>query len=282
MTLNQLEIDLPLEKCEELSTLLEEDALSVTWYEKKPEIWSLQVIYDVESEAQVHHHLNSLTKDEKIPEATPLQDKDWVEAVYRNSPPLTLGQFYIHGSHIENPQPKGLTPLCINAATAFGSGQHESTEGCLIALSRLAKDHSFKKPLDMGCGSGILALAMASQWKNMVLACDNDPEAVRVTSENARLNHLDDLIQTHLGEGFDFTQSGFDLITANILAGPLSEMAPDAMSVLLPGGFIILSGLLKKQAQDVIKAYQKEEAQIEEELTIGEWSTLIMRKDANG
>src|SRR5207245_1702667 len=188
---------------------------------------------------------------------------DWITAVYRGLPPLTIGRFYIYGSHVQETLPQGLLPLKVDAATAFGSGQHESTEGCLKALSLLAEKQSFTSPLDMGCGSGILALAMARLWRVQVLACDNDPEAVRVTGENARLNHLDAFIETHVSEGFSALKNkNFNIITANILAGPLCQMAGDAVKSLNPGGFIILAGLLNRQAEDIVDTYRNTGAKL--------------------
>ena len=188
-----------------------------------------------------------------------------------------------YGSHIQEALPAGLLPLHIDAATAFGSGQHESTEGCLKALSLLSEQNFFVRPLDMGCGSGILALAMARLWEVPVLACDNDPEAVRVTYENARVNSLDSFIEVQVSEGFSALKNKtFDIITANILAGPLCQMAGDVGRVLMPGGFIVLSGLLNRQAEDVIDAYRSIGTKLVNQLLIGDWSTLIMRKEDHG
>jgi ribosomal protein L11 methyltransferase len=287
MNLCQMEGSLEPQFAEELSSLLEEEIISFSWYEKEPEHWTFQLIFKAQQEKSLKEKIASYYKEKDLllPEfqIQSLQDEDWVSMVYKDFPPLHLGQFYIYGSHIEEAPPQGLIPLCINAATAFGSGQHESTEGCLRALTLLAQKESFSHPLDMGCGSGILALAMASLWKVPTVACDNDPEAVKVTLENARLNHLEAYIEAFVSDGFSgLKMKTFDIITANILAGPLCQMAGDAVSALSSGGFIILSGLLNRQAANVIDAYRSHNAKLVDQLFLGDWSTLILRKEKNG
>ncbi|MBI2707132.1 MAG: 50S ribosomal protein L11 methyltransferase [Proteobacteria bacterium] len=283
MPLTQLECSVDEAIAEELSSFLEEEALSLTWYEKKPEQWVFQAVYQPSSEETLKKQMLRFFKEKDLPlpsiTSRPVPQEDWVAAVYRDSPPLTIGRFYIYGSHIQNDPPTGLIPLRVDAATAFGSGQHESTEGCLRALTLLTEHQSFHHPLDMGCGSGILALAMAHLWKTPVLACDNDPECVRVTLENARLNHLEDFLTAQLSEGFTSLKGKtFDIITANILAGPLCHMAGEASKALKPGGYIVLAGLLNRQAEDVIDAYRSAGIKLVDQLFIGDWSTLIMRK----
>ena len=280
-----IQIDCPLDEAlgENLSALLEDKAFSVSWVEKEPEIWGLEVIVDASVESLIRDRITFFLKENNkpLPEITshPLASKDWVKAVYQDFPPLTLGRFYIYGSHIHNDPPPHLIPLHIDAATAFGSGHHESTEGCLKALSLLSNQQSFQTPLDMGCGSGILALAMAHLWKRPVLACDNDPEAVRVAEQNARLNHLEALITTQISDGFNSLKGQFfDIITANILAGPLCHMARDVSIALKPEGIIVLAGLLNRQAEDVIDAYRSAGLKLVDQLFVKEWSTLIMRK----
>ncbi len=284
MNLDQFEFLINLNDAEDLSSFLEEEAISLSWYEKEPESWVFQVVFNPSLKSILRDKITIFFKEKNLPlptiTAAPLPQEDWVLAVYRDFPPLVIGKFYIYGSHVQETAPEELIPLHIDAATAFGSGQHESTEGCLNALTLLSEQQSFQRPLDMGCGSGILALAMARLWEDPVLACDNDPEAVRVTGENARLNHRDSLIEAYLSEGFSSIKNRtFDIITANILAGPLCQMAGDAIKVLTPGGFMILAGLLNRQAEDVIDAYRSVGAKLFDQIFIGDWSTLILRKE---
>lgn len=284
MNLSQLECPLDKSVAESLSLLLEDQAVSISWYEKEFQEWHIQVIYNPQNEENLKNTVNHFFKEKGIPlpqiTTAPLPQEDWVTAVYQGFSPLTLGKFYIYGSHIQEGIPHNLIPLQIDAATAFGSGQHESTEGCLKALSFLSENQDFKLPLDMGCGSGILALAMASLWKVPVLACDNDPEAVRVTLENAQVNNVPYLIEARVSEGFTAIKGKmFDIITANILAGPLCQMAGDVIASLIPGGFVVLAGLLNRQAEDVIDAYRSVGARLVHQLFVGDWSTLVMRKE---
>lgn len=287
MKLGQLECPFDVSLAEDLSSYVEEEALSSCWYEKEPENWTFQAIYEFPQETSIMAKVSSFFKQRghSIPTLTAglLPEEDWVAAVYRDFSPLTIGQFYIYGSHIQDPLPQDLFPLCIDAATAFGSGQHESTEGCLKALTFLAKEQPFCHPLDMGCGSGILALGMASLWRVPVLACDNDPEAVRVTQENAKMNHLDAFVQAQVSEGFSaINNRTFDIITANILAGPLCQMASRMIQALVPAGYVVLAGLLNRQAEDVIDSYRSVGAKLVDQLFIGDWSTLILRKGNHG
>jgi ribosomal protein L11 methyltransferase len=287
VTLRQLDCPLKGSLGEDLASLIEEEAISVSWYEKEPQHWALQVICEPSFEASLKDKIKTFFKEKALllPNITskPLPQKDWVSAVYQDFPPLTIGQFYIYGSHIQEVPPTGLLPLCIDAATAFGSGRHDSTKGCLKALSKLAEQKTFHCPLDMGCGSGILALAMARLWTVPVVACDNDPEAVRVTNENARINHVSALIEAQVSEGFAALQNRtFDIITANILARPLRQMAKEASQVLAAGGYMVLAGLLNHQAQDIIDTYESVGIKLVTPLCVNDWSTLIMQKETCG
>jgi ribosomal protein L11 methyltransferase len=176
-------------------------------------------------------------------------------------------------------------PLCIDAATAFGSGEHETTKGCLIAFDRLAETHSFKNALDMGCGSGILAIGMVKIWPGIfATAIDIDPESIIVTKRHAAMNGAADLISMQAGDGYaaPFAQQNapYDLIGANILASPLIDMAGDLNAVLLPGGFCVLSGLLARQEQDVTAAHTALGLVLADKIELGDWRVLVMRKPA--
>jgi ribosomal protein L11 methyltransferase len=203
--------------------------------------------------------------------------------VHRYFPPQILGGFYIYGSHSKNAAGPELIPLNIDAATAFGSGEHETTKGCLLLLEGLKNTAGFapRRGLDMGCGSGILAIAMKKLWPDMaVLAVDIDPESVRVTARHAVMNQTP--LKTEAGDGYDapsVTADGpHDLIAANILAGPLVEMAPALARHLAPGGYAILSGLLARQRQDVNAAHAALGLSPRAELVLGDWAALLFQK----
>jgi len=216
---------------------------------------------------------------EKLPE------KDWLRHVHDNFPPVTAGRFFIYGSHYEGEKPQNLAPLCIDAATAFGSGEHETTKACLMAFDRLAEKHSFKNALDMGCGSGILAIGMVKIWPGIrAAAVDIDPESIIVTERHAAMNGAADLISMQAGDGYAAPlarqNAPYDLIAANILAGPLIDMAGDLNAVLMPDGFCVLSGLLARQEQDVTAAHTALGLRLVDKIELGDWRALVLQKPA--
>lgn len=211
---------------------------------------------------------------------------DWVSHTYQGFPPIRAGRFFVRGSHIIDPPPAGSLALIVDAATAFGTGEHGSTNGCLLALDRLSKHlprpaGKGRRALDMGCGSGILALAMARRWRVPVIAADIDPEAVRVTQVNARINGLAPLISARGGDGYRTplvrAKGPYALITANILARPLARMAPALRRNLARGGRVVLAGLLNRQENHVIQAHRAQGLRLERRIPVGEWTTLVLR-----
>ncbi|MCX7338420.1 MAG: 50S ribosomal protein L11 methyltransferase [Alphaproteobacteria bacterium] len=238
----------------------------------------------------IHTGLMALSAVHKIPQAhlqiAPVDNRDWLSVCYQQLPPHTIGRFYVYGSHNTEPFPDGLIPLQVNAATAFGSGDHQSTTGCLLAISDFADTHQFSKMLDMGCGSGILAIAMAKVWQGRIVAVDNDPESVRVVAENSHINDCDPLVEKVLSEGFahpalNQLNEEFDLIVANILAKPLCLMAADVKRSLKSGGFVILSGLLDRQQDQVLQAYRDQGLFLFKSYHIDQWATLVLSANAD-
>jgi ribosomal protein L11 methyltransferase len=221
--------------------------------------------------------------EEKDIIAGKLPEKDWLKHVHENFPPIKTNRFFIYGSHYTGEKPKDFIPLQIDAATAFGSGEHETTRGCLQALERLQKEHVFKNGLDMGCGSGILAIAQVKLWPDIfVTAIDIDPESVTVTQRHAGMNGVSGKIQAAAGNGYSVPlvaqNAPYDIITANILANPLVEMAPALAQVLRPGGYAVLSGLLGRQKAEVVAAHEKLGLRLTGEEEIGEWRALVLQK----
>lgn len=213
--------------------------------------------------------------------------RNWLAENLQTFPPIRAGRYFVHGSHIQGRAPFGTIPLLVEAATAFGSGEHQSTFGCLLALDDLARRrHPLRighgRALDMGCGSGILALAMARTWKVPVVATDIDEESVRVTRFNARRNGVANLIDAFPGDGFKSRRVGegapYDLVCANILARPLCAMAKDLARSLAPGGRVVLAGLLSRQEPMVLAAYRMQGLRLERRYRLSPWSTLLLRR----
>jgi ribosomal protein L11 methyltransferase len=211
----------------------------------------------------------------------PVDHQDWLQVCYQQLAPRTVGSYYIYGSHDKDIIiTAGLIPLQIDAATAFGSGEHQTTSGCLTAISDLSRQHQVQNILDMGCGSGILAIAAAKIWPSAtVMAADNDPESVRVTAYNSHLNNVS--IQTLHSEGFAnpviHQHSPYNLVIANILAKPLCHMAKDMRQALAFKGFIILSGLLERQQEEVLNCYQPQGLALVKIYNIENWITLVLQ-----
>ncbi len=206
---------------------------------------------------------------------------DWVAANYREFPPVQVGRYFVHGSHWRRGSPAGSFGLRIDAATAFGSGEHATTKGCLLALDRLRRrNRRMGRVLDLGCGSGILALAAARTWRRPTLAVDIDPIAVKVAGANARANGLAPWIRTRVSPGFAnpaiARRGPYELILANVLARPLMAMARPLARCLAPGGSVVLSGLLPQQERQVLWAQRLQGISLVARIRIDGWSTLVV------
>ncbi|MCH1456853.1 50S ribosomal protein L11 methyltransferase [Planktomarina temperata] len=210
-------------------------------------------------------------------------DQDWVAKVRRELPPVEAGRFFVYGSHDAALLPEGRIGLLIEAAMAFGTGHHGTTLGCLRAYDRLLDDgQRFDNVLDLGCGTAVLAMSAARMGAAHVLASDIDPVAVEVALANVKANGLVGRVACVESIGFDspVLRAGapFDLIFANILKGPLIELAPDMAAHLAPGGRAILSGLLVEQADEIVEVYQGQGLALETREDLGEWSALTLRR----
>ena len=209
-----------------------------------------------------------------------LPERDWLAENRRAFPPLRIGRFLVHGSHWRGPVPPGAIAIEIDAATAFGTGEHPSTRGCLLALDSLARRRRFRRPLDIGTGSGVLAIAAAKRLHRRVLASDIDCAAVRVASHHVRRNGLAGQVRVVCAPGYRsraVRARDYDLIFANILARPLALMARDLGRAIAPGGVAVLAGLLRRQEALVLAAHRAQGLALERRLVIEGWSTLILR-----
>lgn len=212
---------------------------------------------------------------------TILEPIDWVKQVQKDFPPFRLGRFYVHGTHDKHTVPKNSLPLLIDAAAAFGTGEHETTAGCLLAL-QVEKKHRHYAPrvLDMGCGTAILAIGAARLWKHArITACDNDAVAVQVSRLNVKANHV--RARAFCSDGYKMRAlkaKQHEIIVANILARPLMRMAKDAERSLARGGVLILSGLLNNQEAMVLSAHRMQKLYLKKRLRRGRWSVLVLEK----
>jgi ribosomal protein L11 methyltransferase len=206
----------------------------------------------------------------------------WLARTYASFPEQFIGRrFAVRGTHLTGPETPNRITLTLDAGLAFGTGEHGSTRGCLVALETVARRRP-RRILDMGTGSGILAMAAAKLLHAPVLATDIEPWAVRVTRENAELNSVAHLVQVRLADGwrdpFVHGSGPYDLVFANILARPLCLMAKDLALNLAPGGTAILAGLLANQARWVLAAHRRQGLRLERMLPQGRWMTLVVRK----
>jgi ribosomal protein L11 methyltransferase len=211
-----------------------------------------------------------------------VEAKDWVRATLEDLVPVHAGRFIVHGRHDRSKVPPNKLGIEIEAALAFGTGHHGTTRGCLLLLDHVLKAHLPRRVLDLGTGTGVLAIAAAKALRLQVLASDIDPLSVRVAGENAGHNGVGELVRTIHATGFSAPEFAahrpFDLVLANILANPLRQMATLMARHLAPSGMVILSGLLPPQAQGVIAAYRARGLVLERHLVIEGWSSLLMRR----
>lgn len=210
-----------------------------------------------------------------------LPETDWVAHVKRQLSPVTAGRFFVYGSHDADKVPDGKISLLIEAAMAFGTGHHGTTLGCLRALDALARNgFGAKSVADIGCGTAVLAMAAAKIYPNPVIAGDIDSIAVDVAGVNVKANNLAGRVRCIEAVGFDHPDlsaaAPFDLIFANILKGPLIDLAPAMARVSAPGGFVILSGILNQQADEVLQVYFANGYSLHARTEIVDWTTLTL------
>ncbi|WP_299358006.1 50S ribosomal protein L11 methyltransferase [uncultured Paracoccus sp.] len=214
-----------------------------------------------------------------------LPEVDWVAHVRRELSPVTAGRFFVHGSHDADKVPEGAEGLCIEAAMAFGTGHHATTQGCLLAFERLLEaGERPRRVADIGCGTAVLAMAAARALRGIVVASDIDPVAVETAQANVIANGLVGRVECVQAEGFRHPllddAAPYDLVFANILKQPLIDLVPEMARHLAPGGRAILSGILADQADEVIAAYAAQGIGLERRDDIGEWATLVVRRAA--
>jgi ribosomal protein L11 methyltransferase len=257
----------------------------------KPEQWRLDAYFEHQPEAGDIALLQSLVPSasgiEPVMEA--IAEEDWVTLSQSGLEPIRAGRFFVHTPAHRDSVPEGAIAFEVDAGRAFGTGQHETTTGCLIALDRLRMEGgAFDNIADLGTGTGLLAFAAMRLWPAArTIATDIDPVAIEVAAENAAINEIRlgrarGELELAVATGVDHrrlrARSPFDLVLANILAGPLIELAPAIARALEPGGQLILAGLLDHQASRVTDAYRRHGLMPRFSIQRGDWPTLVLRK----
>lgn len=240
--------------------------------------------YFLEKPSEAVLDLLAMAFDAKPFALSELPEIDWVAKVRRELSPVEAGRFFVFGSHDADKVPAGRIALQIEATVAFGTGHHGTTLGCLRALDRLV-DEGFApaKVADIGCGTAVLAMAAARVFPQaQVIASDIDEVAVEVAEANVAINGLEGRLDCVEAAGFEHPRleqaAPFDLVFANILKGPLIELAPAMAAHVAPGGLAILSGLLVVQAEAIVAAYLAQGFELKSREDLGEWCCLVMRR----
>ena len=260
----------------------EMNALSVTIFEAPDNMMLVQGLYGSNEDAETARAALILSASIKA-SITQLPDTDWVSETQSGLHPVKAGRFFIHGSHDADKRPADKINILIDAGLAFGTGHHGTTAGCLrIFTEQLDRNIIPNRILDLGCGAGILAIAAAKSCPNTeILATDIDPDSIFVTQENADLNDVKGRIAAHVVDGFDspiFADRTFDLIFANILAGPLMGLADDIVDAMDIGGYVILSGILDEKAQAVSDRFTHAGLDISPAPSLNGWTSLLGHK----
>jgi len=251
----------------------------------RPEEWQLDVYLAAEPDAALIERVRALVPSVGAarPKIEKVEDEDWVTVSQGFLEPIRAGRFYVHTAAHADWIPADAVAFRIEASRAFGTGHHETTAGCLTALDRLARDgKSFQRIADIGTGTGLLAFGAHTLWPDAaILASDIDPIAIDVTAENMAVNNIpDEAIELVAADGMDDPRitaaAPFDLIVANILAGPLIALASDLVATLHQNGTIVLAGLLATQADDVLAAYASNGMRSSARIDSGDWSILTL------
>jgi ribosomal protein L11 methyltransferase len=212
----------------------------------------------------------------------PLPDQDWIRQSQLGLPPVRAGRFFLYGAHDAGRVPQGVIPIRIEAGLAFGTGHHETTSLCLQALTDIARHGTPRAVLDLGCGTGVLAIAAAKLWRRTVIATDIDPVAIEVARGNARMNAAAPFLRATTADGLYHPllreEAPFDLILANILARPLTRLTPSIVRAIKPGGTVVLSGLLRDQENLVLSYYRALGLRLCRAYRAGPWSALVLMR----
>jgi ribosomal protein L11 methyltransferase len=257
----------------------------------RPDAWRLDAYFAERPSGAMLAHLKALVPSAAgiDPAIEQVEDRDWITLSQQGLEPIRAGRFFVHTPAHRDAAPADAIALEIDAGRAFGTGQHETTGGCLVALSQLRdRGVRLRNLADVGTGTGLLAFAALRLWPAArAIASDIDPVSIEVAAENAGINAVrlgrgPGAVELVLAGGMDHprlqARAPYDLILANILAGPLIALAAPVAAALAPGGRLILAGLLDGQAEAVAAAYRRQGLMLAGRVARGEWPTLVLRK----
>lgn len=289
LTLTQLNRDTAYRAAAAFSELIEPAADAVSVFEDGPNFrvdayyggreLGTEALTQLIASGAIDHDITGKAALSAVP------DENWVALSQAALPPVHAGRFIICGSHDLHRVPRGRHTLVVEAGEAFGTAHHATTYGCLLALDRLTRQKRFRNTLDLGTGTGVLALALArAQPQARIIATDIDERSVEVAKSNAIRNGLGDLaggpefvLADGVSDGYVQSAAPFDLVIANILAGPLNRMAPEISGILGSGAILVLSGILIPQAAQVVARYRSLGLDLCVHNRHNGWSTLVMR-----
>jgi len=261
------------------NVLLEGATYSILEEDEDKGIWRIDAFPTTEEEAEgIESTLSAHDGLTVIVEK--LADADWLAMSLSGLPPVEAGRFFVYGAHDQGRVPPNRINLKIDAGAAFGTGHHGTTVGCLIAFDELLKRESFERVLDVGCGTGVLAIAAAKTGSKIAVGTDIDAPSVRIANENAKLNQAGARFvhASGLNDRKVRSQGPYDLVFANILAPPLVSLSQDIKEALKLGGVAILSGLLRTQERRVTAAYLSRGFVLERRIHRDAWSALVLRR----
>lgn len=272
-----------------ISNFLERDygeaGVAVSLDEGAEGVWSVDAYFEEGSADEIAARLRDWLGADAFGaplKVEPLPETDWVAAGYEALKPIVAGRFLIHGSHDRWRVPASAMRIEIDAGRAFGTGHHPTTTGTLSVLDRLMRRWRFLRPLDLGTGSGVLAIAMAKVLRRAIVATDIDPVAVEVARDNAWRNGVAGLLRLATAPGVEArlirSHAPFDLVAANILAEPLAQLAPRIAPLVARRGMLVLSGLLPHQRERVVAAYGAQGMRLSAARNFDGWAVLVLRK----
>ncbi len=285
MTTSIARLDCDEQTARRLATLLGEvsDDTAIAAFERDDGQWVFEITFETAPDqgatrAMIGEHAGAQAA--AALQFDTIEQRDWVAASLEGLSMVRAGRFTVHGAHHRAALPANTIGIEIEAALAFGTGHHGTTRGCLLAIDRLARRRHFRHVLDVGTGTGVLAIAAARLLRRRAFASDIDPVAVKVARDNAVHNRAGAFVAFAVGDARRALpwRGPFDLIMVNILLGPLTRMAKPLVQRLAPGGHIILSGLMPDQANAARSAYAAQGLVLEHHQQLENWVTLTMRR----